>query len=39
MIFDPFGLFLCFKQFKVRCDRPVSGYNRLVRFEDFSDLS
>ena len=23
----------------VACDRPVSGYNRLVCFEDFSDLS
>ena len=36
VIFDPFGLLLCFK---VRCDSPVSGYNRLLRFEDFSDLS
>ena len=36
MIFDPFGLLFCFK---VRCDRPVSGYNRLLRSEDFSDLS
>ena len=36
MIFDPFGLLLCFK---VRCNRPGSGYNRLLRFEDFSDLS
>ena len=23
----------------VACDRPVSGYNRLVRLEDFSVLS
>ena len=36
MIFDPFGLLVCFK---VRCDRPVSGYNRLLSFENFSDLS
>ena len=32
--FDPLCLFLCFK---VRC--PVSGNNRLVFFEDFSDHS
>ena len=37
MDFDPFGLF-CVSKF-VAFDRLVSGCNRLVCFEDFSDLS
>lgn len=38
MDFYPFGFFFCVLRF-LACDCPVSGYSRLVCFDDFSDLS